>query len=74
MNIFVKTINIDGMTDEQLSKIPAGQWVKAYADGPTGRFYGHRRGVTVIAYASRARSFPGGYREYMKRIRAYAAE
>lgn len=67
MAIFVKTVDIWALTDEQISALQPGQYVRAGKDGPVGRFFG-KGASTVVAWAAR---IPAGSRrkEYLS---AYA--
>lgn len=67
MALFVKTIDIWNLTEDQLKAIQPGQYVKAGPDGPIGRFFGHGAS-TVVAWSART---PKGKRraEYLN---AYA--
>ena len=47
---YQKTINIEGLTDDQVQQLKPGQWVRVYGD-VTGQFLGiTARGTITINY------------------------
>jgi hypothetical protein len=50
MILYQKTINIEGLTDDQIAKLKPGQWVRLYGD-ITGQYLGiTARGTVTINY------------------------
>lgn len=72
MAIFVKTLDIWSLTDEQIAALQPGQYVKAGPNGGVGRFYG-KGASTVVAWSSR---IPSGKRraEYLAKYIQYGRE
>lgn len=69
MALFVKTVDIWSLTDEQVAALQPGQYVTAGPNGVKGRFYGKGASV-VVAWATR---IPAGKRraEYLSKYVAY---
>lgn len=48
--LYQKTVNIEGLTDDQISRLKPGQWVRIYGD-ITGQYLGiTARGTITINY------------------------
>lgn len=72
MAIFVKTVDIWALTDEQIAELQPGQYVRAGKDGPVGRFFG-KGASTVVAWAAR---IPAGSRrkEYLSKYAEFGRQ
>jgi hypothetical protein len=71
---FQPALDVWQLSEGQRARLMPGQWIYAGTRDHIGRYLGQKSGgVDVVAWHKRASGFPGGYRDYVKRLRQYAS-
>lgn len=66
------TIDIWPLSDRERAQIQPGQWIRAYPDGPTGRWCGFTRAGTCVVAWQAGKAPIGHYAAKFTQLRAYA--